>query len=297
MLVKKIEKHNKPVKSRCISVNSTDKLFAITKSGILTHNSVLQQNILLGCILRPKHWIALGIDLKRVELTRYREYGVNVAAELEDAIVFLRFAQGVMMKRYEELEAKGQNNFLDLPNAGQALLVMADESGELLGPEGGKSDEAKENNALKDEAQVLIGSIARLGRAAGVHLVLATQRPDAKIIPGETRANLTTRIGCGPLSSVASSMTFESNIGMRIRKNPKGGVRVSNHNTGNMGQGFFAPNEWLHDYMKPYGGYAEWLKQQDVKEMEMAFEETEKIQKENALDNWDDSMDSISSFA
>lgn len=51
------------------------------------------------------------------------------------------------------------------------------------------TDEGKADDALKGEAQMIIGSIARLGRAAGVHLVLATQRPDAKLIAGETKAN------------------------------------------------------------------------------------------------------------
>lgn len=41
------------------------------------------------------------------------------------------------------------------------------------------TDEAKEADELKGEATMIIGSIARLGRAAGTHLTIATQRPDA----------------------------------------------------------------------------------------------------------------------
>lgn len=35
---------------------------------------------------------------------------------------------------------------------------------------------------LKGQAKSIIGSIARLGRAAGVHLLIATQRPDSRIV-------------------------------------------------------------------------------------------------------------------
>lgn len=129
-----------PELSRCISVNSTNKLFTIGESGnLLTHNSVSQQNIIFSCILRPKDWVLIGIDLKRVELTRFRKYGVKVAADLGPALDFLRFAQAVMMKRYERLEEAGLNNFRDLPVPGQALMVMIDEAGELLSTTGAKA--------------------------------------------------------------------------------------------------------------------------------------------------------------
>ncbi len=101
-----------------------------------------QRNIVFGCILRPESWRFLGIDLKRVELSVYRSYSnvvLGIATTLEDALTVLRFAQQTMMKRYTELETLGLNNFLDLPNKGQALMVMVDEAGELLGSSGVKS--------------------------------------------------------------------------------------------------------------------------------------------------------------
>lgn len=138
MLIKHIKKIE-PLESNCISVDSHDKLFAIGEGNLLTHNSVSQQNIIISCVLRPKHWVILGIDLKRVELTRFKKFGVKVATDLDTAVEFLRFAQAVMMKRYERMEELGVNDFEDLPEQLQALMVMIDEAGELLSPSGAKA--------------------------------------------------------------------------------------------------------------------------------------------------------------
>ena len=139
MKIKSI-KEIEPLESNCISVDSHDKLFAIGEQGnLLTHNSVSQQNIIISCLLRPESWVILGIDLKRVELTRFRKFGVKVATDLETAVEFLRFAQAVMMKRYERMEESGVNDFEDLDEPLQALMVMIDEAGELLSPTGAKA--------------------------------------------------------------------------------------------------------------------------------------------------------------
>ena len=106
---------------------------------------------------------------------------------------------------------------------------MVDECGQLLDMSGGKgTEEAKAESDLKGQAQSIIGSIARLGRAAGVHLLLATQRPDAKLIPGELKENLMFRAGCGHLTSTASSMLFDDATGTQTPASPKGRAAVMN---------------------------------------------------------------------
>lgn len=134
-----------PIESRCIEVNSDNRLFAAggeKGNSFITHNSVVQRNIILSTILRPDNWRFLGIDLKKVELSGFRKYSnvvLGIATTLDDALTVLRFAQETMMKRYAELEQLGLNNFLDLPEKGQALMVMVDELGELLTPSGVKA--------------------------------------------------------------------------------------------------------------------------------------------------------------
>lgn len=139
--IKKIE----PKLSRCITVSAPDRLFAAGGNdgkSVLTHNSVIQRNIIFGCILRPDNWRFLGIDLKKVELSSFRAYSnvvLGIATELEDALTVLRFGQATMMKRYQEMEAVGRNDFMDMPDHGPALMIMIDEAGELLSPSGVKA--------------------------------------------------------------------------------------------------------------------------------------------------------------
>lgn len=134
-----------PEPARCIEVDAPDRLFAAGGNdgkSIVSHNSVVQRNIIFGCIMRPNSWKFLGIDLKKVELSSFRAYSnvvLGIAITVEDALTVLRFAQQTMMKRYAQMEQLGVNNFLDLPEKGQALMVMVDEAGELLSPSGVKA--------------------------------------------------------------------------------------------------------------------------------------------------------------
>lgn len=258
MKIKEIKRID-PKPSRCIEVDSTDRLFAAggaNGAAFISHNSVAQRNIIFSCIMRPDRWRFLGIDLKKVELSSFRAYSnvvLGIATTLEDALTVIRFAQETMMKRYAELEQLGLNNFLDLPEAGQALMVMIDEAGELLSPGGTKTDEGKAQDELKGEAMLIISSIARLGRAAGVHIVVATQRPDATLIPGETKANLGVRLNCGKTLGNASSMILESSEGSRVKPYPRGRLYLGIYGAGDHGQGFFAEPEWIDEWLESKG--------------------------------------------
>lgn len=259
MKIKSI-KRIKPEISRCIEVAAEDRLFSLggeNGDAVLTHNSVVQRNIVFGCIMRPDFWTFAGIDLKRVELSWLRNYShvvLGVGTELDVAVEILRLASQIMMKRYDDMEKMQVNDFKDIPGNNKYFLVMIDEAGELLGQAKGQGEEIKIQNALKGEAQQLIGSIARLGRAAGVHLLVATQRPDAELIPGETRNNLHYRINCGPTGSTASSMILDgSTEGMKVKSNPRGRLYLRIHRRGNHGQGFFANQDWLDKWLESQG--------------------------------------------
>lgn len=134
-----------PEPSRCITVESDDRLFAAGgETGVeyISHNSVAQRSIIISCILRPDSWRFIGVDLKKVELSGYRKFSnvvLGIATTLEDALTCLRFGQQTMMKRYAEMEELRATHFNDLPEKGQSLMIMIDEMGELLSTTGVKA--------------------------------------------------------------------------------------------------------------------------------------------------------------
>ena len=74
----------------------------------------------------------------------------------------------------------------------QRIVFACDEVAELLDKTG--ADKARKEMLAQIEARLAL--IARQGRAFGINLILATQRPDANILPGQIKNNMNIRI-CG----------------------------------------------------------------------------------------------------
>ena len=85
------------------------------------------------------------------------------------------------------------------------LIFACDEVAEVLDKTG--MDKAQKERVGQIESK--LATIARLGRAFGIHLILATQRPDAQLIPGQIRNNLDCRI-CGRAERVLSELVLDS---------------------------------------------------------------------------------------
>lgn len=288
----------KTIPSRCFSVESNDKLYTLGNN-ILSHNSVAQRNIIISCIMRQDRWVLLGVDLKRVELSMWRRFGIRVATNFEDAALFTRFVQSTMMARYTKMEQMGINNWDDMPEdqRGPALMLMVDELGELLAPIKGKSDEMKEMQEQQEEVSANLASIARLGRAAQVFIVLATQRPSADLIDGQLRDNLTNRVVCGNVKSNISTMMFDNTMGTRIKGKPMGriGIQISGGQV-IMAQGFFAPEEWLEDYFEKHGGFKPIDNSQGMEGMEQVADASNNPSARDLSrpeDDWDEDMEDI----
>ena len=85
------------------------------------------------------------------------------------------------------------------------LVFACDEVAEVLDKTGTDAERKK----LLAQIESKLATIARLGRAFGIHLILATQRPDATIIPGQIKNNLDFRV-CGRAESVLSSIILDN---------------------------------------------------------------------------------------
>ena len=72
-----------------------------------------------------------------------------------------------------------------------------------------KTGRSKEDKELLTKIENKLSTIARQGRAFGIHLILATQRPDATIIPGQIKNNMDFRV-CGRADSVLSQIILDN---------------------------------------------------------------------------------------
>ncbi len=103
-------------------------------------------------------------------------------------------------------------------NKMKRIVFACDEVAEVL-DKTGLSKEAKE---LVTQIEGKLSIIARQGRAFGIHLILATQRPDANILAGQIRNNIDFRV-CGRADNVLSQIILDNtNAAEQIPKDSQG---------------------------------------------------------------------------
>ncbi len=160
------------------------------------------------------------VDPKVVEFEDYKRLPhliTPVINESRKVPIALRWAVTEMENRYKILARAGvkklaeynsrplsaepvlDDDGLPLPDRMPILIVIIDELAELM-----------MSDARKD-SETYIARIAQLGRAAGVHVVVATQRPSTQIVTGVIKANLPTRIAFRVGQMVDSRVILDAN--------------------------------------------------------------------------------------
>ena len=173
----------------------------------------------------PEDVRMIMIDPKMLELSVYEGIPhllAEVVTDMKEAANALRWCVGEMERRYRLMSALGVRNLKGY----NAKVMQAIQDGEPIKDPLWKSEESMETEApdlgklpsivvVVDEfadmmmivgkkVEELIARIAQKARAAGIHLVLATQRPSVDVITGLIKANIPTRIAFQVSSKVDS---------------------------------------------------------------------------------------------
>ena len=152
----------------------------------------------------PSQLRLLMVDPKRVELTPFNGIPHLIApviVDIDGVNVALRALTQEMMRRYKQMEEAGARN-IDGYNAKAKerfpyLVLVVDELADLMMAGGFKV----EQNLVR---------LAQLGRATGIHLVLATQRPSVNVVTGLLKANIPTRVAFAVASQVDSRVILDT---------------------------------------------------------------------------------------
>ena len=148
------------------------------------------------------------VDPKRVELTAFEgvpHLSAPVVTDADKTVVALKWLTHEMEGRYRKLSLAGANN-IELYNKSKNvekslpyLVLVIDELADLM-------------MAKQSEVEPLICRLAQMGRAVGIHEVIATQRPSVDVVTGLIKANFPTRISFALVSQV-DSRTILDNAG------------------------------------------------------------------------------------
>lgn len=188
--------------------------------------SVAINSMIMSLLMRatPKQVRLIMVDPKRVEFKGYNgipHLYVPVVTEPRQAASALQWAVSEMERRLKVFEHAGARNitvYNDMvkngklsemehpPEAMPYLVIVIDELSDLM-MVAGKDVEAS------------IVRIAQLARAAGIHLVIATQRPSANVVTGLIKSNIDTRMALKVSSGIDSRVILDETGADRLLGN------------------------------------------------------------------------------
>ena len=167
--------------------------------------SVCMNTLIMSLLMKfgPEELKLILVDPKVVEMADYAKLPHLITPVIDDfkkVPLALRWAATEMDKRYKQLAKAGVRKLKDynsrqqpetpildddglpIPDKLPVLIVIIDELADLM------------QTDARSDIETSISRIAAKGRAAGVHIVVATQRPSRDVITGTIKSNLPTRI-------------------------------------------------------------------------------------------------------
>ncbi|MBE0478235.1 DNA translocase FtsK [Candidatus Aerophobetes bacterium] len=170
--------------------------------------SVCVNSILISLLYKalPEEVKFLLIDPKTVELVDYADIPHLIFPPIKDfktATTSLDWVVQEMMQRYERLNKDGVRNIAEFNQDKEKekimsyLVVVIDELADLMMLAGARLEKT-------------LCRIAQLGRATGIHLVVATQRPSVDVITGLIKANFPSRVSFSVASQIDSRTILDT---------------------------------------------------------------------------------------
>lgn len=194
-----------------IIVKSLAKLVHMLVAGSTgSGKSVFLHSVIMSLMYKssPDDLRFVMIDPKRVEFSRYNRMPhmmlPEIVSDCEKANNVLTWSVKEMERRYDIMVESGCQN-IEAYNKREEitsgkekklpyLVIIVDELAELM------------TSRMKKDVELKIQRITQLGRAAGIHMVVATQRPSVDVITGTIKNNMPTRVAFS-LSSFIDSKT------------------------------------------------------------------------------------------
>lgn len=196
-----------------IHIGDINKLTHILIAGSTGSGKSVCLNSLLTSILykySPEDVRLILVDPKRVELSVYN--GIphmlvpNAIKEPEQAISALKWLDREMVRRLELFEEVGSRNILGYNSKVKPeeklprIILVIDEFADIM----------VQSQKIGTEMEDLISRIARMARAVGIHLILATQRPSAEYITGSIKVNIPCKIAFATANGTNSRIIIDS---------------------------------------------------------------------------------------
>ncbi len=205
-------------------------------------------NTLISSLLyhnAPSDMKLIIVDPKQVEMVQYNDIPhllTPIITSVEKALSAMKWAVNEMEKRYTIMAEEKVKNIVDYNTKMAKKTAQQQESttkdaksakADDVKPDGDDKKKASENEVAQQDEQrmpyiviiidemadlmmmagkdleMLIVRIAQKGRAAGIHLVLATQRPEAKVITGLIKANIPGKIAFAVGSQIDSRIMLD----------------------------------------------------------------------------------------
>ena len=173
--------------------------------------SVCMNSLIISLLYKstPEQVRLIMIDPKMVELGVYNGIPhllIPVVTDPKKAAGSLQWAVWEMMRRYRMMADAGVRDLDSFNNEAQnndeletmpQIVVVIDELADLM-------------LAAAKEVEESICRVAQMGRAAGIHLIIATQRPSADVITGLMKANIPSRIAFAVASAMESRIILDA---------------------------------------------------------------------------------------